>query len=728
MRPRWLAAAAAGAASGALYGLSLPKVDASWLAWACLLPLFFLLLRPPAQWTTRQALLAGGAHGLVAGTFRVYWIAETLGRFGGLDVVQAVLTTVLLILYLSLYPAVFLGLSSRLRPGLLLPVQAAAVWCLLDWVQTWMASGFPWAVLGTTQYQNPAILSFAALVGVHGLTFAIVLINGALALLLWHGQTRTRVAGGAWLLAVVALMATWGAVHHADLRDGTAPSLHIGIVQGNIRQGVKWEPTWKQDTTQHYIGLTEAFAKTSGPLDLIVWPETALPYRFDDEPHAVLRERVVQLAATLRTPLLVGSLGSTSPDGPGLFNRSFLLDSLGQVVDYGDKKHLVPFGEYLPFPWLFGYLQELTRQSGAFDPGLEHGVLQWGPQAPRLGLFICYESIFPAITRHLAATGAQVLINTTNDAWFGTTAAPEQHLAMVVLRAVETGRWVVRAANTGISAAIAPDGSVHQATELFETAAFRVTVEARSTTTPYTRWGDVVFVVSGAICFLCVISAVRLRRAQIERDITQAHERLQQLSREPVRLKRPVVMLPGYDSSVDAMRVLRQTLYRCFSDGKERLLEIDLRHDEPLQELAERVRLALPDEPVDFIGHSLGGLVGVLSVRPQDEGTCVFALATPFYGSRLATVARWLRFRFARTLRDLSRNSDGTRAVRQQAVQTEALMAIRLSGDPMSSEPPGPEGLCLSAPLLLGPTRRHRAVHADPRVIVEIVQRLRDRY
>lgn len=728
MSPRW-AVPAAGALSGALYGLSLPHADLGWLAWVCLLPLAWLLLRPPAAMRSADLLRAGLAHGLVAGTFRVYWIAETLGRFGGLEAPAAIATTALLVGYLALYPVAFVALARRAADAWpsALPWLAAAIWTLLDWVQTWMISGFPWALLGTTQYREPLVVAFAALGGVHALTFILVAGNVALTQVL-VGDRRLRRVGVACLLALGVSVVLWGLHHRRDLAaESGRPPLRLGIVQGNIGQDVKWDSGWQARTTRHYIDLTRRLAAEADRLDAIIWPETALPYRFDSATYAPLRSQVLALARDLQTPLLVGSLGTTSADGPGLYNRSFLIDARGRLVDSGDKAHLVPFGEYLPFPWFFGYLEELTRQSGAFDPGAEHTVLHWEEDGPGLGLFICYESIFPTIPRRLALDGADILVNTTNDAWFGTTAAPYQHFAMVVLRAVETGRAVVRAANTGISGAVDADGSVLRATGLFETTADVVEAVPRSRRTPYVRWGDAIVWLSALGLALAGGIAVVQRRRRVLSEIDEARQALEELARTPAPLGRPLVLLPGYDSHVDAMWRLRQTLAACFTDLEERLLPVDLRQDRPVAELARSVRESLPEnEACDMVGHSLGGIVGALAARDVDivEGRLV-ALASPFGGTWLARASCWLGYPLRRILRDLSPGSDALRGLARRVGGSPGFLGLRLDGDPVAMGLPDDGVRSLSMPHFVGPLRRHRAVHADPRALLAIVRWLR---
>ena len=738
-----LPALGAGALSGVLYGLSLPKADLGWLAWICLLPILAFALHchdRPGTSLPRHLLLGGLTFGVVAGGFRVYWIIETLGSYGGLGLVESAATTCLLVLYLGLYPMLFVRLctsawsSSSDTNAWVWPWLAAASWALLDWVQTWMLSGFPWAVLGTTQYRVPVVASFAALAGVHGLSFVIVACNSGLILILFARLRSQRLAGAAAVVAVLVAVFLWGSAHqHALSSETPAQPLRIGIVQGNIRQDVKWQPGWKDSTTKRYVDLTRTLISTSGAVDLVVWPETALPFRLDDAAHAAHRLAVTRLAVELNTPLFIGSLGTTSVAGPpGLYNRAFLFDRDGQLSGSGDKVHLVPFGEYMPLPWIFDYMRELTAQSGAFDPGMEHTVIplearEPGGQVQQLGLFVCFESNFPSITRELTRKGAGILVNTTNDAWFGTTAAPYQHFAMVVLRAVETGRPVIRAANTGISGAIAPDGRVLQATDLFTTRTLVVDVHPRAALTPYVRFGDVIIGLSAVIWGGFLLWLVHRRRTAVLRQIGAAACELQQLATRPVPLQRPIVLLPGYDSSTTAMSILREHLEICFTGTSGRIIDVDLRHDLSVRGLAELTRGSLPMEPCDYIGHSLGGVIATAAARDLDDNPWVFALASPFRGTGLAQVACWFRYPFLSTLTDLRVESPDLTPIRQRSATMTGFRALRLLGDPVPSGLPGRLVHTYPVPILLGPLQRHRAIHADPRAILHIVRALRSR-
>ena len=351
----------------------------------------------------------------------------------------------------------------------------------LEWLQGHLLTGFPWMLLGYTQHRMLPILQTARIWGVYGVSFLIVLVNGSIVSLLVAGRSAWRGAIAPVLLLLAALL-------YGSSKPTPFPSerpVKVGIVQGSIPQGEKWQLDAREETVQRYVRLTRQVA--GARCELIVFPETAFPFYLRHPENASNYALVTGLARELNVPMLVGSLERT--DGR-IYNRAFLISRTGEVVGHQDKVHLVPFGEYLPLEWIFGYLEGLTRESGRFAPGAGHRALRLpGAEVP-FGVFICYESIFPEIARAYANDGAEFLVNITNDAWFGTTAAPYQHLAMGVFRAVENGLPLIRSANTGISGAVDASGRVLVSTDLFEPAVLTAQVAPRRERTFYTRHGD----------------------------------------------------------------------------------------------------------------------------------------------------------------------------------------------------------------------------------------------
>lgn len=472
--------------SGGLLVLAFPSFDMSLLAFVVLAP---WLARIPGR-SPHAAGLGGLVAGLAFFVGSLWWIAGTIIRYGdlpgalALPVAIAVLAA--LALYLSLYGAAFAALLAWLRPtsGPAFVLEAASLWVALEYLRSHLLSGFPWNLLGYSQYQNFALLPVTTITGVYGLSFLVLATNAGLAWAVRHwGHWReagwvVAVVGG--LVAVALLPGGWSS------RDaGSGPALSVALIQGNIAQELKWNPARQAETLVTYQRLTQAAAVENRPA-LIIWPETAVPFSLQADGR---REAVLAVARAVRTPLLVGA-PHVDPRANRVYNSAFLIDSTGAVTGRYDKIRLVPFGEYVPLRRLLFFADWfVTGGIGEFTPGEAVGL--FASSAGRFGVVICYEAIFPDLVRRAFADGADFLVNITNDAWFGRTSAPYQHLAMAAVRAVENQAYVVRAANTGISAIIAPDGRILRASGLFTQEVIAGLIQPRRETTFYTRHGDV---------------------------------------------------------------------------------------------------------------------------------------------------------------------------------------------------------------------------------------------
>lgn len=485
---RWRWALAVG--SGLLSAAAFPPWDLGWAAFIGWAPLL-LCLRGARG---REAAGLGYAAGLTFYLATIWWVINTMTTYGRMPVVLSLVALVLLCGVLAGYTAGFAWLlaAGHGRLGLpdgLLPVVAAALWTALEFLRTYLFSGFPWALLGYTQYRQPTVRLLAAATGVYGLSALVLLVNGALAgmvaCLLQRGGESDRRRVLVLHVMVVGLVAL-GTLAYArglwhDLTGG--PALRVGLLQGNIDQSVKWDRRYQSRTLETYERLARR-ASAERP-SLVVWPETALPFFLRREPE--LGSRVQAFVADTGIPMLIGS-----PDvgeDRRLYNSAFFLGSDGAIRGRYDKRHLVPFGEYVPLQRVFFFLDKLVTGIGDFGRGRTATVFQG--DGYRFSAMICYEVIFPAEVREFTRAGAEFLVNITNDAWFGRSGAPYQHLAMAAMRAVENGSYLVRAANTGVSAVIAPTGAILAQTPLFVETHIVGTIHPRVGETPYTRYGDV---------------------------------------------------------------------------------------------------------------------------------------------------------------------------------------------------------------------------------------------
>lgn len=480
--------------SGILVSAAFPDPGLFYLAFAALVP-FWVSLN---ALTPRQGARAGLVFGLTHYLSLIYWLVPTLTTYGGIHLVLALACLVLLCLYLALYPAAFAWIMARgPGPSWASPLWGALVWTGLEYVRTHALTGFPWGVLGYSQYANLTLVQMADITGVLGISFVLVLCNGALAeLWTWFSGNRNqnrpkKSFASALIPAAYATLVLGSALGYGlwqlprmDRMAADAPKPRISVIQGNIAQDQKWDQAFKARTVDQYGRLS-----LKAPADLVIWPETALPFYYGRDP--VSSSQVDEFVRRARSHFLIGSPAAEPNDeGYRYFNRAYMLNPLALVTAFYDKTHLVPFGEYVPLQDLLFFIEKITQEAGNFSPGTTGASpLAFGSHST--GVLICFEILFPDLARDFVLNGADLLTTMTNDAWFDRTSAPAQHFSIGVLRAVENRRSLVRAANTGISGFILPSGRILDASGLFEARAMTRQVPAMSRITPYTRWGDI---------------------------------------------------------------------------------------------------------------------------------------------------------------------------------------------------------------------------------------------
>lgn len=477
--------------SGLALVLAFPPFNLGFLAWMALVP---LLLSLEGQGGKRGFLL-GFASGFAFFLGSVYWVVHSMSNYGGVPLAASIAVMLLLVLYLSLYWGAF-GLFSTFTAGLdktarlvLLP----ALWVTLEYVRGYLFTGFPWVLVGYTQSDYLPIIQVADTTGVWGLSFVIVASNVALSFIAGHvirkEKGRLPFVPAAIALALVASITSYGFIRMKAV-DGEAArwsAMRIGIAQGSIDQGIKWDGRYQQETLDIYSALTE---KASGRLArLVIWPETAIPFYY--EPQRIEDGQVGELAKKTGSFILTGSPSYTynpATNEARYFNSAFLINTAGETVGKYDKYHLVPFGEYVPLRGILPF-GKLTAGIGDFTEG--PGPVPIAFEGGGIGTLVCFESIFPEIARGHVKNGATMLANITNDAWFGYTSAPYQHFQMSVFRAVENRIFLVRSANTGISAVIDPIGRIRERTGLFERTIIADDIRLRQgAPTFYTLYGD----------------------------------------------------------------------------------------------------------------------------------------------------------------------------------------------------------------------------------------------
>lgn len=421
---------------------------------------------PSAKTAFRRCLLVAAAAYVLC----LYWVVVPVHVYGGLALPLALPCPVLLAFYVGLYAAIWGYILKRLEgkfSPILLGLYAGIAWGGLELIRGHALTGFSWLSIASAFGPWPRLIQGASIVGMYGL--GAVFVSFGVWLLAVQGR-RPRIVAGILFLCFSA----------HGLFFSLGPSMltydkpfKIGIVQGNVDQSLKWDEAYKSETVLRYIRLSKEIAEKAEAenkkLDLIVWPETAMPF-YVQKP-GIFRAMVSQAAKDLDVAIITGSPAYSYKPGSEVYdmhNRAWLFNAQGEVADYYDKQHLVPFGEYVPYRFIFFFVDKLVEGTGEFVPGrhalpLKIGSEKDGGLAP--GMLICYESIFPEMAQKAVENGANVLVNISNDAWFGRTAAPMQHLHVTALRAVEQRRPIVRATNTGISAFISSTGDISKTGE-----------------------------------------------------------------------------------------------------------------------------------------------------------------------------------------------------------------------------------------------------------------------
>lgn len=482
--------------SGLLLALSFPRPDLAAFAWFGLVPVLLVCRERPFATGFAAGL---GFFGLV-----LYWLNIVMVRYGQLPPLLSGVAYLLLSAYLATFFGVAIWGSRRLqtRLGVAMPLSLPVIWVAVEFVRSFFLTGFPWASLGYSQQSRLAVIQCADIFGPYGLSFLLVLANATLAAVVsWFlrrpGGSFPRLAMAITLLLMAGNL-VYGRYRLANDPDRREAVLRTVLVQGNIDQSRKWDPAYQRATIDVYRRLS---LQPEQPAQLVVWPESAVPFFFQES--GALSEQVRQVAADRNAWLLFGSPAYEDINRRRHYlNSAFLLAPDGEELGRSDKVHLVPFGEYVPLKTFLPFIDKLVVGIGEFSPGTISPLPMNGH---KIGVLVCFEGIFPELAREYVRRGSDLLVNITNDAWFGRSSAPYQHLAMARFRAVENRVWLARAANTGISALIAPSGRITARTDLFETAALQGIAGLGSRPTFYNRFGDIlpcVCLVTGLVwCF-----------------------------------------------------------------------------------------------------------------------------------------------------------------------------------------------------------------------------------
>ncbi|RMH20328.1 MAG: apolipoprotein N-acyltransferase [Gammaproteobacteria bacterium] len=504
--------------AGAGMSLSFAPYGYDLLVFPCLAILFLCwFCCSPAQ-----AFWAGWWFGVGQFGTGVSWIYISIHDFGGTDSLSAGIMTLLFVMFMALFPGLCGGLTGLMRrrfgledfrlSGLLIP----ALWVCIEWVRSWFLSGFPWLSVGYSQ-SDSLLAGFAPLGGVYLVSWIVAMISGLLAMAIWTLKNDRR-SSIKWIFLGVLAWPVGGILKNVNWTHDIQPVVRVSMVQGNIRQDQKWLSSMKWPTIERYFGLSEKVAEQS---DLIIWPETAMPVMYDQARELLswFQQKVINNQAALLTGVPMVN------ERDGLIYNSMVLLRNGQQQFYF-KHHLVPFGEYLPWRSLLGWAAEFfPLPEDDFSAGSSHPAPLWLDKIG-LSLSICYEDAF-GHEMLPQSRQSNILVNASNDAWFGHSIAAFQHLQMARMRAIEMDRPMLRVTNTGITAFVDHRGRIMRQAEQFQPQVLTESIQPRAGMTPYMIVGN-----AGIMSWLSflVVLAIIFRRGERKR----LHDRKGRVEYDPV--------------------------------------------------------------------------------------------------------------------------------------------------------------------------------------------------
>jgi apolipoprotein N-acyltransferase len=503
------------ALSGMLSALAFPKFGLLFLAWISLLPLLFGLIRT----APRQSFWLGLLGGIVFYAILVYWIPAVPAHYGNLSLPVSFLIYLILIILLALSWAFFAWIFAKIgRPYPRLAfLLAPFIWVSAEYILTHILTGFPWGLLGLSQYRNILLIQIASLTGVYGISFVLVLFQSLFVYSVNFRKRNPFLIGVAIVLILHAAgLLSLKKVHPAE------DSFPAAVIQGNVSSDIYWDQVSDSEIMalfRHHIELSQK-ALAQGA-KFIVWPEFSVPLCFSctDSLYQNLKEELMAFVRENQCTLLLGTNEVTGPPENQLYHNTALCLKPDLTYTTYYKMHLVPFGEYTPYKKIFSFIQRMTHAIGEVTAGTEHKLHSFN--GLRFGSPICYEIIFPDLVRKFAKKGSHFLVTITNDGWYGKTSAPHQHFANAVLRAVENRRYVLRAATTGISGIIDPYGRILAKSSLLTRTYLTGEVTPATRRTVYSMFGDIFSWISLTISGVFLILALFKRKNGQKRNRSQ---------------------------------------------------------------------------------------------------------------------------------------------------------------------------------------------------------------
>jgi len=501
-----------------LYVLCFPRARLGVLGFVCFVP----LLAEAMEKSGRRAMWLGFIAGLLANVLKLYWLVYTISHYSPIPFPVAVLILLLMCSFLGLFWAIHFRLvhwavKENVMPlWIIFPIG----WVFFDYTLTWILGGFPWEILGCAAFHIPLLDQGFDLVGEHGLGWVLAFGNVVFyEFWVWYKRNRPFPFFKSILFTMMILVGlTYGAVRTTQVEEAmkAGKPIKVGMLQGNVEQDMKWKPENRDMILDDYAKLAQYVADQGA--ELIILPETAIPRRQDRARplHAEVSRYALETGKFVLTGVPSNKVREDRTDPRGEYRRlnsAVLISPEGKAMDWYDKNKLVPFGEFIPKKhWLNKLAGKRVKGTLDFESGGNYNLFYF-PPAP-FAVFICYEAVYPNIVRRLNNLGAKFLVTITNDAWFGNTSAPYQHWSQVAIRAIENRRYIVRAANTGISGIIDPLGHTVKSTPLYRQTAEVGTIYTMNIRTIYGQIGDLVayIVVYLYLCVLSVLAVVAWRQ------------------------------------------------------------------------------------------------------------------------------------------------------------------------------------------------------------------------
>ena len=481
--------------SGLLQLLIFPNFSWSFLVWVALIP---LLICGFQERHGNRAFLLGVMSGIVFFGYSCYWIFGVLNNYGNIHWIGASFLFILLIVYLAIYQGIFVYLYSRysLKDPKLCLMLSPIIWVSTEYLRAHMFTGFPWCLIGYGFIDFVNFVQLARYTGVYGLSFLAVLSSSLIFGLFVFSSKRYL----CWLLLLTCSVFGISKVITVDINEKDKNKSYARIVQTNIDVEQQWNNKTKIDILNDLTKLSLNKKKDQSQnqvIEVIVWPETPAPFYYNHD--SSFRSKITQLAQKSGATVVFGFVDfrspsketkNTQPASLRPYNSVGTVSSTGKLISQYDKIHLVPFGEYIPLKDVFFFIDKISTEAGNFQAG-QKVILSPLESGRTLGTVICYEVVVPDLVRQFVSKGAELLVSVTNDSWFGDTPAPYQHLLMARMRAVENNRYLLRAANSGISAVVNPNGQILTETKLYAKTILESPFWWKTTLTFYSEWGDI---------------------------------------------------------------------------------------------------------------------------------------------------------------------------------------------------------------------------------------------